>query len=247
MDLQLSGKVFLITGGTRVLGLGTARILVEEGARVVLGSRNPDHVAAAISQLGSDVADGVAIDIQDKDVGQRLISIASQRFGRVDGALVNTGGPRLGNVDDLSDEDWSVAVASTLLAPVRFASSVIRHLRSEGKQGGSVAFVLSTSARQPLARLALSNAIRPGLALHIKDLADAYGGEIASVRVNGLLPGAIDTERSRAGGLSPERVPLKRLGTPDEFGRVAAFILSPAASFVNGSLITVDGGTTRAL
>lgn len=95
MDLQLSGKVFLITGGTRGLGLGTARILVEEGARVVLGSRNPDHVAAAISQLGSDVADGVAIDIQDKDVGQRLISIASQRFGRVDGALVNTGGPRL--------------------------------------------------------------------------------------------------------------------------------------------------------
>ena len=140
-----------------------------------------------------------------------------------------------------------------MVGPLRVARSVASLL---GADGGSIAFVLSTSVRQPIEGLALSNGLRPGLAMAAKTLADELG--LRGVRVNGLLPGRIDTDRAReidapsgrpatARRESEAQIPLRRYGTPAEFARVAAFVLSPAASYLSGTMITVDGGATRAL
>ncbi len=119
--------------------------------------------------------------------------------------------------------------------------------RSDLGTGGSLAFILSTSVKTPLSNLALSNVLRPGLALHVKDLADHYGGGPKPVRAVGLLPFKVETERSRWGGLDPTGIPLGRIGEADEFGRSAAFLLSAAASYITGSVLPVDGGALRAL
>lgn len=252
MDLGLSGRTFLVTGGTRGLGRATAETLVAEGANVVVSSRTQQSVDETVSALG-DRAHGLALDNADPATAQRLVDAALERFGRLDGALVSVGGPPPGPVSEATDEQWRAAFDSIVVGGMRVARAVAGAL---GDEGGSIAFVLSTSVKQPIGGLGLSNGLRPGLAMAAKTLADELGPR--GVRVNGLLPGRVDTERVReldALGGDPDAaraagsatIPLRRYGRPEEFGRVAAFVLSPAAGYLTGVMLPVDGGATRAL
>lgn len=253
MDLGLDGRVYILTGASKGLGAACARALVAEGARLVVSSRDQSRLDAFTSTTPNDQVIGVSGDLADAGLSSRLCAAAIGRFGRLDGALISVGGPPAGGTAELTDDQWRGAFDSVFLGPVRLARSVVDTADIEG---ASILFVLSTSVRSPVAGLAASNGLRPGLAMVAKTLADENG--IHGVRVNSLLPGRIDTDRVReldaATGdredarLRSERaIPLGRYGMPEEFARVAAFILSPAASYVTGSAIAVDGGATRAL
>jgi 3-oxoacyl-[acyl-carrier protein] reductase len=252
VDLGLRDRVYLVTGGSRGLGRATADALVGDGARVVIGARDPAAVAGAARELGMASAVGVAVDNADPAAPGRLVAAARESFGRLDGALISVGGPPGGTVAGTPDDAWRAAFESVFLGAVRLAVGVAAELAD----GGSIAFVLSTSVRSPIPDLAISNGLRPGLAGVAKTLADELGPR--GIRVNGLLPGRVETGRTREldalrgdpaqvrADLSA-RIPPRRYGTPEEFGRVAAFVLSPAASYLSGAMIPVDGGALRAL
>jgi 3-oxoacyl-[acyl-carrier protein] reductase len=252
MDLGLRDRAYVITGGSRGLGYAAAQALVADGARVVLSARDADQVAAAVAGLGPGVAVGVAADNRDPDAPRELVAAARESFGRLDGALISVGGPPGGSVADTLDEAWRDAFESVFLGTVRMAVTVAAELG----EGGSIVFVLSVSVRSPIPSLAISNGLRPGLAGVAKTLADELGPR--GIRVNGLLPGRIATGRVREiDALSGDpdqvqaegsaRIPLRRYAEPEEFGRVAAFVLSPAASYVSGAMIPIDGGALRAI
>lgn len=254
MDLGLQDRVYVVTGASRGLGLATAAVLVEEGARVLLCARDEASLQAATEGLGAgDHAMAVPGDLTDSHLGERLAAAAMGRWGRLDGALVSVGGPPAGETLALDDDAWRSGFESVFLGALRIARAVTSTL---GEEGGSLAFVLSTSVKQPVAGLAASNGLRPGLAMLAKTMADELGPR--NIRVNGLMPGRLDTDRVRqldgegAKGrrnreASQQRIPLRRYGEPAEFGRVAAFVLSPAASYLTGAMVPVDGGMLRAI
>src|SRR6185503_5365819 len=188
MDLGLADRVYLVTGGARGLGRATADVLVAEGARVMLSGRTEDTLTAAVEELG-DRATYVVGDNADPDLPSRLMAAARQSWERLDGALVSVGGPPTGTVTATTDEQWTAAFGSVFLGAVRVA----REVAAELGDGGSIAFVLSTSVRAPLPAMAVSNGLRPGLAMVAKQLADELGPR--GIRVNGLLPGRVGTER----------------------------------------------------
>jgi 3-oxoacyl-[acyl-carrier protein] reductase len=247
MDLGLADRVYLVTGGSKGLGFATASALVADGARVVLSSRSQDNVDAAVAKLGPN-AIGVVGDNADAGLAERMVAAATSRFERVDGLLVSVGGPPAGSVLGTSEQVWQDAFSSIFVGTLRLVRRVVEELGD----GGAIGFVLSTSVREPLPNLAVSNGLRPGLAMVGKTLADELGPR--GIRVVSLLPGAINTERSAALFSDAEAVakrtasiPLRRIAEPEEFGRVAAFALSPAASYLTGCVVTVDGGAMKAL
>jgi 3-oxoacyl-[acyl-carrier protein] reductase len=253
MDLGLADRVFILTGASRGLGFATARALVGDGARVVISSRDGDRVAEAVATLGGpDHALGVTADLSDPSTPRELVHAAQERFGRLDGALVSVGGPAPGTASSMSDDQWTSAFETVFLGSVRAA----RTFASALPEGGAIGLVLSTSVKTPLAGLGLSNGFRPGLAMVAKDMADEFGTR--GIRVLSILPGRFMTDRSRelfeasadpvaAAESVAAGVPLRRIGEPTEFGRVAAFLLSPAASYVTGVAVAVDGGALRTL
>ncbi|MET8264603.1 SDR family oxidoreductase [Micromonospora arida] len=253
MDLGLTDRVYVLTGASRGLGYATAQCLVADGARVVLSARDPDAVAAAAQQLGGpEHAVGLTADLADPETPGQLVAAAQEHFGRLDGALISVGGPPPGNAAAVTDEQWRLSFETVFLGTIRAVRTVANAL----PEGGAIGLVLSTSARGPVPGLGISNGLRPGLVGAAKDIADDYGPR--GVRVVGLLPGRIMTDRNRelfgATG-DPERaraeaeagIPLRRVGDPAEFGRVAAFVLSPAASYLTGITLPVDGGALRGL
>jgi 3-oxoacyl-[acyl-carrier protein] reductase len=251
MDLGLGGRGYLVTGASRGLGFAVAQALVVDGARVLVSSRSADAVDAAVAHLGGPpAAHGLAADLTDADAADRLVEAARSRLGRVDGLLVSVGGPEPGTVLDTAEEAWRDGVESLLFGPLRLVRALVPHLG----EGAAIGFVLSTSARSPLPGLAVSNGLRPGLAMTAKQLADELAPR--GVRVVGLLPGTFATElvvEREAGSGDPAQararaeadIPLRRVGEPAEFGRVAAFLLSPAASYVTGTTVAIDGGRLR--
>jgi 3-oxoacyl-[acyl-carrier protein] reductase len=256
MDLQLTDRVLIVTGGARGLGRATADVLVAEGARVVLSGRSQESLDDAVASLddaaGRRAAVAVVADNADRATPARLLAAAEEAWGRLDGALISVGGPPKGPVGEITDDQWSAAFESVFLGAVRLA----REIGAALPAGGSLGLVLSSSVRAPLPEMAISNGLRPGLAMVAKTLADELGPR--GVRVNGLLPGRIATERvaeldaSTGDAESARRaaeatIPLGRYGEPEEFGAVAAFVLSPAASFLTGVMLPVDGGLLRAL
>jgi 3-oxoacyl-[acyl-carrier protein] reductase len=247
----LKDRVYVVTGATRGLGFATARELVAEGAKVVVSGRGKESVAAAATELGgASSAIGVVADNAEPDAAERLLAAARDGFGGLDGVLISVGGPPAGTTESIGEDQWRAAFESVFLGAVRLARAAAGVLG----EGGVIAFVLSTSVYEPIASLAVSNGLRPGLAGYAKTLADELGPR--GVRVLGLVPGRIATERLRevdassddpaaAGARHQGAIPLRRYGTPEEFGRVAAFALSPAASYLTGVMLPVDGGALR--
>ncbi|MFF7772272.1 SDR family oxidoreductase [Streptomyces massasporeus] len=246
MDLGLKDRVYVVTGATRGLGNATARELVADGAKVIVSGRDEKTVAEAAAELGPNAV-GVAVDNADPEAAARLIAAARESFGRFNGVLVSVGGPPAGFVADNTDEQWQAAFESVFLGAVRLA----RAAAAEMEAGGVIGFVLSGSVYEPIPGLTISNGLRPGLAGFAKSLSDELGPR--GIRVVGVLPGRIDTDRVRqldALSADPEatraasesRIPLRRYGAPEEFGRVAAFLMSPAASYLTGVMVPVDGG-----
>jgi 3-oxoacyl-[acyl-carrier protein] reductase len=247
MDLGLEGRAYVVTGGTKGLGRATADALVADGARVVVSSRAQDSVDAAVSALG-DSSRGLAADNADAATPERLVQLALDTWGRLDGALISVGGPPGTNPPDATDEQWRDAFESVMLGAMRVARTVVGHLSA----GGVVGLVLSTSVKQPVGGIEISSGLRPGLAMWAKHLADEIGPK--GIRVFSLLPGRILTDRMTS--LVPDAtdreqlsqtIPLRRMGDPEEFGRVGAFLLSPAASYLTGLVVPVDGGALRSL
>jgi 3-oxoacyl-[acyl-carrier protein] reductase len=249
MDLGLGGRGYLLTGASRGLGFATARALVDDGARVLISSRSAEGVASAVDELGP-AAFGLAADLSDPETAKRLVAEALERLDRIDGALISVGGPAAGSLFEVSEEAWLAAVQNVLLGPIRLVKALVPHLH----EGASIGFVLSGSARQPIDGLAISNGLRPGLAMTAKNLSDELAPR--GIRVVNLLPGTIATDRiteledasgdpSAARARTEAGIPLGRVGQPEEFGRVAAFMLSPAASYVTGTSIVIDGGRLR--
>ena len=253
MDLGLADRVFILTGASRGLGFATAQALAADGARVVISARDADRVGEAVAALGGpDHALGVTADLADPSTPRELVHAAQERFGRLDGALISVGGPTPGTAAALSDDQWTSAFETVFLGSVRAA----RTFASALPEGGAIGLVLSTSVKTPLAGLGLSNGFRPGLAMVAKDMADEFAPR--GVRVLSVLPGRFMTDRNRelfassddpvdAAEKAAAAIPLRRIGEPSEFGRVAAFLLSPAASYVTGVAVAVDGGALRAL
>lgn len=255
MNLGLDGRAFVVGGGSRGIGYAIAQALVEEGANVLLVARDAAAVDAAAAGLGPQ-ASGVAADISEPGGAEAILAAVEQRFGGLDGIVVNHGGPPGGKALDLTDEQWLQSFQLVVGGPVR----LLRTLRPALREGSSILFVTSSSVRQPIANLDSSNVLRPGIPALAKVLAQELG---PAVRVNTVAPGRIDTERLRsleqarsaAAGTTPEDVraqtvasiPLGRIGDPAEFGRVAAFLLSPAASYVSGAAFQVDGGLVTAI
>ncbi|URN15638.1 MULTISPECIES: SDR family oxidoreductase [Streptomyces] len=246
MDLGLKDRVYVVTGASRGLGYAAAKALVAEGAKVVLAARGPQAVEEAAAGLGPRAV-GVAADNADPAAADRLIAAARSHFGGFDGVLVSVGGPPPGWASDNTDEQWRAAFDSVFLGAVRMARAAAAAL----DEGGVVGFVLSGSVHEPIPGLTISNGLRPGLAGFAKSLADELGPR--GIRVVGLLPSRIDTDRVReldalsgdaaaARAANEARIPLRRYGTPEEFGAVAAFLLSPAASYLTGVMLPVDGG-----
>ncbi|WP_432007463.1 SDR family oxidoreductase [Streptomyces parvus] len=246
MDLGLKDRVYIVTGATRGLGNATARALAADGAKVIITGRDEKSVEEAAAELGGDVL-GLAADNADPSAAQRLVDTARERFGRLDGILVSVGGPAPGFLADNTDDQWQTAFETVFLGAVRLARTAAAALG----EGGVIGFVLSGSVHEPIAGLTISNGLRPGLAGFAKSLADELGPR--GIRVVGVLPARIDTDRVReldalsgdakaARTANEARIPLRRYGTPEEFGKTAAFLLSPAASYLTGIMVPVDGG-----
>lgn len=252
MDLGLHGRCYIATGASRGLGFATAQALVADGAHVVVSARGGQRLDEAVETLGRAQAVGVIGDLADASLPETLCAAALEHAGRLDGALISVGGPPSGGVLDVSDDDWRRSFDAIFLGAVRLARTVADRVGG----GGAIAVVLSSSARMPIRGLAVSNGLRPGLAMVAKTLADELGPR--GIRVNALLPGRIATDRTlsldegsgdpaaaRAANLAA--IPLGRYGEPAEFGRAAAFLLSPAASYITGTTLAIDGGLLRAL
>ncbi|WP_328722437.1 SDR family oxidoreductase [Streptomyces sp. NBC_00247] len=246
MDLGLKDRVYVVTGASRGLGNAAATALAADGAKVLITGRDEKSITAAAAALGPDAL-GVAADNGDPTAARTLLNAARERFGRLDGVLISVGGPPPGSAADNTDEQWQSAFESVFLGAVRLA----RAAAAELGEGGVIGFVLSGSVHEPIPGLTVSNGLRPGLAGFAKSLANDLGPR--GIRVIGLLPSRIDTDRVReldalsgdadaARTASEARIPLRRYGTPEEFGKTAAFLLSPAASYLTGIMLPVDGG-----
>ncbi len=247
MDLGLHGRTAIVLGASQGMGLAIGQALAGEGARVAMFARRADVLEREAERIGALAVCG---DITQPDDLQRLVHETVQAFGGVDVLVLNGGGPPAGPATGLTAGDVEAALALLLVPHVRLVASCLPHLRASGR--GRIVAVESISVREPIPNLALSNAIRPGVVGWLKTLAQELGPD--GITVNTIAPGRIDTERLQAlygaGGPAPseiELIPVRRLGTPAEIAAVACFLASEQAAYVTGTVVTVDGGLTRAL
>jgi len=247
MDLHLTGKTFIVTGGSDGLGLASVKILLSEGANVLVSGRTVqkfEHIASALKAYSNQLA-FIAGDNADSSLPEKLKQAAISRWGRLDGVLVSVGGPPAGKVLTTDDQTWRFAFESVFLGAIR----MVRELSSVLPDGGAIVLILATSAKEAISAVPISNGLRPGLAMLVKSFADELG--LRNIRVNALLPGMFATERVKQ--LLKEQSPdlsaisLQRIGNPDEFGQMATVLLSSAASYITGTAIVIDGGQIKSI
>ena len=262
MDLGLRGKSAIVAAASRGLGKAVARALASEGANVVMFSRDAEAIRAAADEVGAAAATGatvVGLAADATSVGdlERVVETAVQRFGGVDILYNNAGGPKPGFFDTLTDEDWARAVELNLMSAVRLTRLCLPHMRA--RRWGRIITGTSSSVKQPISTLMLSNSVRSATTAWSKTLADQVARD--GITVNTLAPGRITTERIREldedsaqrTGRTPEDVarsmaeaiPIGRYGDPAEFAAAAAFLASEQASYITGVLLLVDGGQHR--
>ena len=260
MDLGLKYKVAMVGGASKGLGLAVARALALEGAQVSMASRDADAIASAAEALHSESGApvfGMAADLSAADAIAAWHTATVERFGGVDLLFVNTGGPPAGPVLTFDDAAWEASFQLLVMSALRLVRLAVPSMQTRG--GGAILMGTSSSVKEPIANLAISNVLRASVAALAKTLAIELAP--SGIRVNNLIPGRIDTDRvrqldeingKRAGISAGEQqkkaaaaIPLGRYGAPDEFGRVAAFLLSGAASYITGASVQVDGGLIR--
>lgn len=260
METGLHDKVVLVAGSSKGLGLAIARQAGLDGAKVFLGSRIESHLDRAVAQLcGDGVAEVAHAPLDCSDAGSiaAWVDAARERWQRIDGLVVNAGGPPAGRFDDFDDVAWQDAFELSLMSAVRLIRAVLPTMRAQNS--GSILTLTSSTVKEPVDVLLLSNVMRSG----VTSLAKSLSGELGAsgIRINNLLPGSIATDRIAAldvqqadrEGATFEQVrsrrergiPLSRYGEPDELGRVGAFLLSEAASYITGATLAVDGGAMR--
>lgn len=257
MDLKLKDKRILVTGSSRGLGYAAAYALAKEGARVAINGRDEakiKNIAEKMSKETGAQVIGLAGDVSLADVPEKLIQQAVKEFGGLDILITNAGGPPPGTIDSLDEAAWQKGVDLCLMLHVRLIKSALPFLRKS--DSASVLTVTSLSVKQPIENLLLSNSIRAATVGLTKSLALDLGKE--GIRVNSILPGWTETERvtelmsarATANSSSAEEEarkqaalsPLGRMGQPEEFANAAAFLVSPAASYITGVMLNVDGG-----
>ena len=245
MDLGLTGRTAIVCGASQGMGLATAETLAAEGANVVLFARRREELEAHAGRLGSALA--VPGDLTQAADATRLVEATLERFSSIDILVLNGGGPPPGTAAAMTAEQVGTAVELLLTSHVRLVGLCLPHLRATGH--GRIVAIESTSVKEPLPNLALSNAIRPGVAGWLRTLARELGPD--GVTVNTIAPGRIDTERLRAiypDGLTErdlETIPLRRPGTAAEIANVICFLASDRAAYVTGTVLAVDGGFSR--
>jgi 3-oxoacyl-[acyl-carrier protein] reductase len=262
MNLGLTNKIAMVGGASKGLGHAVAQHLAAEGALVSIASRDEASItraAASIEQATGVRALAVAADLSNADDIARWHAATIERFGGVDLLFANTGGPPAGPALGFDDKNWYAAFDLLLMSVVRTVRLVVPSMRARG--GGAILIGTSSTVKEPVAILALSNVMRAGVTALAKTLSTELAAD--KIRVNTLLPGRIATDRLRhldeinakSSGLSLEdqqkrnaaTIPLGRYGTPDDFGRVGAFLLSDAAAYVTGASVQVDGGLIKGL
>lgn len=257
MDLHLRGKRALVTGASRGLGYATALGLAREGTRLAINSRSPESIAQAASQIRSETAAevfAIAGDVSIPDQPEKVVAEAVRLLGGLDILITNTGGPPSGSFESLDDRQWSQAVELSLMSHVRLIRCALPYLRQS--DAASVLTVTSYSVKQPIPNLVLSNSVRAATVGLTKTLALELGGD--GIRFNSILPAWTETQRvtelmrarAEAKGTSIEdeirlqaqESPFGRMAKPEEFANAAVFLVSPAASFITGVMLSVDGG-----
>ena len=246
MDLGISGRTALVTGASRGLGLSSARALSNAGVKVCLVSRSTDRLSIAAQELPND-CHTIASDLSDPSSIQTMLKEVKETFGCVDILVANAGGPPPGNFETTETEDFSEALQLNLLSTVEMCKGLIPEMTHQG--WGRVVAITSIAVREPMAQLILSNTARSGLTSFLKTTATEVAG--AGVTVNSIQPGLHATERltelyEELKGVAGN-VPTGKLGDPDDFGEVVAFLCSEQAKFITGAAIPVDGGAAKGL
>ncbi len=238
MDLGLSGRTAIVCGASAGMGLATAEALNAEGANVAMFARRRDELQREAERLGALPVRG---DLTNPKDLERLVEKTLEAFGGIDILVNNGGGPPRTSALELTDESVESAVELLLLSAIRLTNLCLPHLRQSGH--GRIVNITSSSVREPIDNLALSNSVRPGVIGWAKTLAREIGPD--AVTVNSIAPGRIQTARLLAE--DAETIPLRRVGQPEEIADVICFLASDRASYVTGAVIPVDGGMTRLL
>ncbi|AGX03633.1 MULTISPECIES: SDR family oxidoreductase [Bacillaceae] len=260
MELNLKGKTALVAASSQGLGKAIAKALLQEGANVMLASRDEGklkEVKSELENLGGEV-EFIRADVTSENDIKNMVKAAAERFGGIDILVNNAGGPPSGSFETLSDEEWFQSFELNLLSYVRNIREALPYLK---KNGGKIINIASSSIKEPIPGLVLSNTFRTGIVGLSKTLAQEFAPY--GILVNTLAPGRIDTDRVKhldqvngeKAGVSPEEmkekseksIPLNRYGTPEEFAKVAVFLASDANSYMTGSSFLVDGGMVKSI
>lgn len=260
MDLKLTGKVALVCAASRGLGYATALALAQEGAKLAICSRQSAAIHAAAENITKSTGAfvlPVTADLSKPSDIKKFVDATLAAYGAIDMAFLNTGGPKPGNFLDLTPEDWEIAAQTTLHSMIQLAYAVVPVMRAQ--QSGSILVNTSVTVKEPSDNLILSNSLRMAVVGLVKSLSNEVGPD--NIRVNAIAPGWTQTERidallqarmDRSHRTFEEemaevaaKVPLRRIACPAEFGSVAAFLLSPAASYITGVTLLVDGGMSK--
>jgi 3-oxoacyl-[acyl-carrier protein] reductase len=258
VDLGLKGKVAMVAGASRGLGYAVAQALANEGALVSIASRDTRAIEAAAARIGGDVLP-IALDVKDAAAIEQWAQATNGRFGGVDLLFTNSGGPPAGPAISFDDRAWQDAADLLLFSTLRMVRAAVPLMQARG--GGAILVSTSSSVKEPIPNLGLSTVLRASVSALAKTLALELAD--SKIRVNQIIPGRVDTDRVKQldqiaatrQGITPEEakkkslgaIPAGRYGEIEEYGRVAAFLLSDAASYMTGATVQVDGGLIKSV